>query len=435
MSAPNHRWLHTQLPQWEREGLITAENAVTLRKRHPFDESGPGIAQVAMGVLGALLIGVGLIAIIGYNWDHFTRPIRLLFAFAPLLGAQVFSWWALKQGDACARWIRETAAFFQAMTAGASIAIVSQIYNLGGDWPEFLLAWALLSLPLTWVMRSHAVVIFYLVCITVWSLHESSRHPAWHESARAYPLLLLGLFPFWPGWKFDQPLSTTLRWAVALSASIGLAAASYQMVDHPWSDFEVAAWMWSLTAAMMTLLPLSEAGVHASTRQKPQVVFGFLYLLGFGIVATFLDVGRDLTEAIHQAMKLPWTWLLIIVTIAFAVHAAIQRRWAVLSVASLTLTPMLALMTGEKAASVLPWLMTLHLSLIGITLILIEFLDRKGAPRLGAALLSVLIMARLFESDLSLLMKGIAFIVVGVAFLVFNIVLSRRHKKGKEKVS
>src|SRR5262245_17297782 len=89
MSAPHHRWLHSQLPQWEREGLITAENAATLRQRYPHDDSGLGMAQIAMGVLGALLIGIGLIAIIGYNWDHFTRPVRLLFAFAPLLGAQV----------------------------------------------------------------------------------------------------------------------------------------------------------------------------------------------------------------------------------------------------------------------------------------------------------------------------------------------------------
>jgi len=100
MSAPYHRWLHTQLPEWERDGLITAENAATLRQRHPVDDSQPGMAQIAMGVLGAMLIGVGLIAIIGYNWDYFTRPMRLLFAFLPLLGAQVFSWWALRRGEA-----------------------------------------------------------------------------------------------------------------------------------------------------------------------------------------------------------------------------------------------------------------------------------------------------------------------------------------------
>lgn len=432
MSTPNHRWLHTQLPQWERDGLITAENAATLRQRHSFDDSGPGAAQIAMGVLGALLIGIGLIAIIGYNWDGFNRPVRLLFAFVPMLGAQAFSWRVLRRGEDCERWLRETAAFFQAMTAGACIALVSQIYNLGGGWPEFLLAWALLSLPLAWVLRSHAVVIFYLFCITIWSMRDGLWHEAaWHEGARAYPILLLGLFPFWPGWKLDQPLSTTLRWAIALSASMGLAAAAHQSVDHPWSDFEVVAWMWSLTAAMMALVPLSEATVHAPSRQKPQVVFGFLYLLPFGIVSTFLNAGNDLTSGIHKAAQLPWTWVLVLVTAAFAVRAVLQKRWAILSVASISLTPVVALVAGESAAAVVPWLMLLHLAAIGITLIVLEFMGRKGAPRLGAALLSVLIMARMVESELLLLLKGIVFIAVGVAFLAFNIILSRRHKKGK----
>jgi uncharacterized membrane protein len=56
-----------------------------LRERHPVDDSQPGVAQIIMGSLGALLIGTGLIAVIGYNWDDFSRPVRLLFAFLPLL--------------------------------------------------------------------------------------------------------------------------------------------------------------------------------------------------------------------------------------------------------------------------------------------------------------------------------------------------------------
>jgi hypothetical protein len=69
--------------------------------------------------------------------------------------------------------------------------------------------------------------------------------------------------------------------------------------------------------------------------------------------------------------------------------------------------------------------MTLHLLALGITLIVLEFSGRRGAPRLGAALLCVLLIARMFESELSLLAKGLAFIVIGVAFLAFNIAMGR----------
>lgn len=37
MNPTPRRWLLVQLPQWEREGLLTGEAAQTLRKRHALD--------------------------------------------------------------------------------------------------------------------------------------------------------------------------------------------------------------------------------------------------------------------------------------------------------------------------------------------------------------------------------------------------------------
>ena len=110
MNSSHHRWLAEQLPHWERDGLITAGSADALRKRHVIDDSQPGLAQIVMGALGALLIGTGLIAVIGFNWDDFSRPVRLLFAFLPLLMTQGFSFVVLKKGGGAAAWVRETAA-------------------------------------------------------------------------------------------------------------------------------------------------------------------------------------------------------------------------------------------------------------------------------------------------------------------------------------
>ena len=92
-----------------------------------------------------------------------------------------------------------------------------------------------------------------------------------------------------------------------------------------------------------------------------------------------------------------------------AFHAIRTSRWAVLAVTSIILTPLFGLILGSSAAIAVPWLMTLHLLLLGITLIVLEFSGRRGAPRLGAALLCVLLIARMFESELSLLAKGLAF--------------------------
>jgi uncharacterized membrane protein len=427
------RWLAEQLPAWEREGLITPDAASTLRARYPVDSSQPGLAQIVMGILGALLIGTGLIAVLGYNWDAFSRPVRLLFAFLPLLLTQLFSMRVLHRGSACPDWVRECAGLLQALAAGACIALVSQIYNLEGEWPNFLFWWFLLSLPLAWALRSHAVALFYLITIAIWSVNQTDQGRPWHDSALLYPLLLLGLLPYWPGlaWRGSiAVLPVSVRWFLTVSAWVGLTSAAVAATHATGSDhFKTHLYLWTLTAAGMVLFPLTRAGIAETTGRKPQVVLGTLWLLGYGIAGTFFDQGSGILDAAAAATQVPWGRALLAVVAAFAAVAVWQRRWAVLSLASIVLLPLLValLMPGESTA--LSWLCTTHLGIIGITLIVLDLTGRQGAPRLGAALFSMLVIARMADSDLSLLTKGIAFIVVGVAFLAFNIFVSRHHRR------
>jgi hypothetical protein len=437
MNASHQRWLLEQLPPWERDGLISADAARTLRERYAVDQSQPGLAQVVMGALGALLIGSGLIAVLGYNWDEFSRPVRLLFAFLPLLLTQLFSARVLQRGDASAAWVRETAALLQTLAAGACIALVSQIYNLGGEWPDFLFWWFLLSLPLAWMLRSHAVAIFYLIAIAIWSVHQVEHGKPWQDSPLLYPLLLLGLLPYWPGWPRRTPSSITVRWFMTLSASAGLASAAVFVAENTGeyvrSDFDTYFSLWTLTAAALVLFPLHQTGIAEPTGRKPQVVLGTLFLLGFGIAGTFGDVSDDFRQGVAQAVHLPWCWGLLAVVAVFASLAAWSRRWAVLAIASVALLPLATLPFGPGKGDVhynllLSWLFTLHLGIVGITLIVLDLTGRRGAPRLGALLLSALIIARMEDSYFSLLAKGVAFIVVGIAFLGFLLSIGRLRR-------
>ena len=436
MKNSHQRWLLEQLPQWECDGLLTADGARILRERHVVDTSQPGLAQIVMGSLGAMLIGTGLIAVIGYNWDDFSRPVRLLFAFLPLLLSQFFSFRVLQRGDAFTAWVRETAALLQTFATGACIALVSQIYNLGGEWPDFLFWWFLLSLPLTWVLRSHSVAIFYLITTAIWSVNQIEPGRPWQDSPLIYPLLLLGLLPYWPGWPPKEALSISLRWVMTISALIGLASTAVfvtaRLGDFPRYHGGAFLWLWTLTAAVIALFPLNQAGINESSARKPQVVLGSLWLLGYGVATTFRDVSNDILKGTSHALELPWCWGLVALLAGFALHAAARRRWAVLAIASVALLPLISVPfvgQAETGSLLLSWLATLHLSVIGITLIVLDFIGKPGASRLGALLLCVLIIARMADSHFSLLAKGMAFIAVGIAFLAFNFFMSRHHRQ------
>ena len=60
MSSLHNRWLAEQLPEWERDGIVTADGARRLRERYALEGTG-GLVQLIVGAVGGLLIGTGLV--------------------------------------------------------------------------------------------------------------------------------------------------------------------------------------------------------------------------------------------------------------------------------------------------------------------------------------------------------------------------------------
>ena len=439
MSRTQHRWLHSQLPVWEAEGLLSTQATEELRRRYPCRETSPALPQMLFGALGALLVGTGLIAVIGYNWDDFGRVTRLMFAFLPLLLSQGFSAWVLMRGTRIPAWVRETAGLLQVLASGAAIAIVSQIYHLGGTWQDFLFWWIMVSLPVLWTMRAHSVAIFHLIASVVWSSYQAGFSRPWPDSPFLFPLLLLALAPYWPGWPLQWRISVTMRWVVALVSMVGFGACAVGAVrsitdksSYHIND-EAMIWMWLATAAIFVLLPLRRDAIAEGTGSKPHVILGSLWLLGFGISNTFANVSENFVVGMSSALRSPWGILLLVMTATFAALAIKTRRIAVLALAAISILPIAVLpfiqeIRDEKCALFLSWIYTLYLAALGITLIVLSLRGDRGAPRLGAALLAVLIITRMADSEFSLLTKGFAFILVGIAFLVFNLFLGRLLK-------
>ena len=134
-------------------------------------------------------------------------------------------------------------------------------------------------------------------------------------------------------------------------------------------------------------------------------------------------------EGVGFALPLAWCWLLVAVMAAFAILAFRQGRFAVLAVAGLVLVPLLAAPLSMDDTSGWPVAITYSLVLLAtaIALIALEFLGRQGAARIGAALITILVILRMADADLTLLTKGLAFIVIGSGFLAFNAFITRRR--------
>jgi len=74
-------------------------------------------------------------------------------------------------------------------------------------------------------------------------------------------------------------------------------------------------------------------------------------------------------------------------------------------------------------------LMNLYMLGLGVALITLGVRDRRlGVVNLGLLVTATLILARFFDADMSFVVRGLAFIAVGIGFLVTNILLVRRTR-------
>ncbi|MFM9024269.1 MAG: DUF2157 domain-containing protein [Planctomycetaceae bacterium] len=432
MSLNHHRWLAERLPEWEREGIVTADGARRLRERYAAEPRG-GLAQVIVGAVGGLLIGTGLIAVLAYNWDEFPRSVRLMLALGPLAAAQAASWWVLGRGDAARPWMREAAGLGQTLAVGAALALVSQIYHLPGSWTDLVFWSCVLGLPLAWVMRSTAVAIAYLVGIAVWAIARAGSPgglPADAADVRIwYPLLLAGILPLWPGPGLRERPAPGGRFVLAVTALAGLLAVAANAVLRPQAPDGTFFWLAMLTSAAVLLFPLDRRGLAEPLASKPEVLLGGLALVGQALIATYENPARGLMAGVGPALELPWCWILLAVVAAFAAVAVRQGRFATLAVAALAIVPLVARPLAPPEAGGWPVAIAYSLVLLAtaIALITLEFVGLQGAARIGAALITILVILRMADADLSLLLKGVAFIVIGCGFLGFNAFVSRRR--------
>ena len=126
--------------------------------------------------------------------------------------------------------------------------------------------------------------------------------------------------------------------------------------------------------------------------------------------------------------------ILLAVVAGFAAVAARQGRFALLAVAALAIVPLVARPLAPAEAGGWPVAIAYSLVLLAtaIALITLEFVGLQGAARIGAALITILVILRMADADLSLLVKGVAFIVIGCGFLGFNALVSRRRTAAGE---
>lgn len=415
--------------------IITTETADTIQRYYK-EKSTHSVNRlfIVFGILGAILIGLGIILIIAHNWDEFSRNVKTLLAFSPLLIGQIICLYTLLKKKENVIW-RESGSAFLFFAVGASIALISQIYNIPGDLGNFLFTWMLLCLPVIYIMRSSIVSLLYWIGITYYSVQVGYLDYGSEENY-AYWFLVLAALPYYYYLFKKAPKSNFMifhNWIIPLSLVITLGT----IADN---NEDIMLVSYFSLFGLFYLIGNLEYFNSQKLRNYAYRIIGILGTLVLMLAFSFDFFWENLREenfVLSEVLISPEFISASILSIIAAVLLVKELKTRSLKNISpfayifLLFIPTFIIGANSTFAVVL---MNIYVFAVGIITI------KNGANRdnlalmnFGLLIITILVICRFFDTDLSFVTRGLLFLGVGVGFFLTNYWMLKKRKKNEIK--
>ena len=386
--------LRREVTEWEQDGIVTAEQAQAILSRYPEDSADYETARrrqalvVGFSILGAVLLGLGVITFFAANWDEIPRGAKL--------GALVAGV-GLSYGTGYLLWQRlgYTAVgialvLLGCIVYGAGVHLIGQIYHVPVDHPNLTAFWFLGVLPLAYALRSRPITVLALVLFLA---AAGFRLNHWDQFIGSVNFIAI----------------------VAIFTGLGLAIYALGRVKQQFPDWD---------------------GMGGAFRGVGlAVAFGALYLL------TFHDLHDDAGTVEGLASRY---WSL---AYAAAVAAVASLAWVVwrqrhnlraslIDVMELAAVVILLaashlvvhISTNEEAIYAIVFNTLFALSVLGL-LVAGYLQGNEARVNLTLGLIALLVISRYFEFSATLFDLSLVFVGAGVILLAGGFLLERGRRK------
>lgn len=423
-----------ELDELKGAGVIDEETASRINSYYrDRSESSHNRLFVVFGVLGAILIGLGIILIIAHNWDDLSRAVKVFFSFLPLLAGQFFCGFSLLKRKESIAW-REASATFLFFAVGSSISLVSQVYHIHGDLGSYLFTWMLLCLPLVYLLNSSIASLLYIVGITYYQcvtnfgielfMHRQETFNYW------WMLLLIG--PHYYALYRRHPNSNYLlfhNWITPISLTISLGA-----VAHHNEELIFIAYM--ALFAIFYITGSSTYFNHSKRRINGYLVLGSLGTMHILLMMSFhwfweKIAGQhfNLSDAINSQEGFA-SLLLVVLAVLLLLVSQRGKSWKELHPIKVTFLLYVFIFFIGLGNTPLPvvFINLLVLSLGIYTVWQGAKADHLGVLNYGLLTITALVICRFFDSDMSFVVRGILFVLVGTGFFAANYMMLKKRR-------
>jgi hypothetical protein len=452
MTKEHLTWLANEVPLWVKSEIITSEQSNRILSQYALDEEtnepraaetwSPGI--VALSVLGALMIGGGLLLILAYQWPYFSLFWKQVMSFLPIVvGFGVFVY-AYVQRLGSIAWREGASGFFMVMVA-ASLGLVIQTFQLESKQLDLILIWLIASLPIIYVANSSLAAIVYLIGALVW------QADAIGNEKMIYWVLFLAIVPHvWLNLR--QPIQQTIR----RNLLVLTLALIWPFAWFPNYAGGIPEYSLLTPTLALGIYMLASKWVYPSEKPgliNPLFLTGYLGVLtytlilsqGIGIQSFSIDALMN-----GQLSGQNWGWsLLVQLGVVFLLWLVLvvgyfrKPQMTTIGETLMIFFPLFALAyitfyrldpnvytTAKTYINHLPLILAnLYGLAVGVAFIR-QGIAKPSLVELNLGMLFILGLAalRFFDSKWNELYKGLAFVALGVVFLMVNLRLGRKMK-------
>ncbi|HKU06247.1 MAG TPA: DUF2157 domain-containing protein [Bradyrhizobium sp.] len=402
--------LDADLARWEADGVITPAAGSAIRLALP--PLSPGInIPIVVAIVGGLLIAAAFLAFVAAHWTEIARLLRFAMLLAGILVAHGLGAWFARAGRPV---LADLCAGVGAIIFGAAIALVGQMYHLGGDFAGGMLLWALGALVAAALTDSRGALAVALAAACAWSCTRALEAYEPHFSFVVIWLLAAGL---------------ALAWNSRVAAHlVAVATIPWWISTAMQPDFETA-FVLADGAALVFGAGLALAATPWQRTNSAGAVLSIYGAFALAVVAAMQVVTAN--ELFHSRSLLmgqpPWAIACGVAGVAFALAAAAMTRRAgpAFAAAAIALVLLAALTwTPPKAGD--PWLAYAFELCAMLCLVVSGMLD-DSRPRIVAGWLGIagVIAGITWAVKGSLLRRSAFLAVAGGVAVVLAIVLGR----------
>jgi uncharacterized membrane protein len=194
---PFREELPEALELWQRQGLVSQGQARRILAHYGLapqtveEAGGRGRLAAIVAILGAVLVGIGVILFVGSNWQHLDRYQRVGLLLAAMLAAYAGGYWLNYRPGNYPR-IGASLIFLGTVVFGANLFLVAQMYHVSANEPMLLALWSAGALAMAYAAVSRPSLYLGILVAVAWYGFQLA---AWHVE-RLGASSLIGLAAF-----------------------------------------------------------------------------------------------------------------------------------------------------------------------------------------------------------------------------------------------